>query len=483
MKTLLVAVPLMAKFGGELVPISMDRMKSSPPLGVYSLGAVLREAGHEMHILDLIALGGIDVPLILERAGRADLVGVSCNTLNWPTARLLVKHIKAAYPELPVVVGGIQPSVYGEHVLNMCPADFVVAGEGELPLTRLVEAIEGKCDYESVPGLGFWKDGRFVSQPNFRLASVKAVEALPDPAYDLLPSSVYETLSVESARGCKFKCTFCSTRFLGNWRGVSAQNFVDRLERLSPFLDRTRYGVYSFVDDLYTSNAERVVEITQLIRERRLDVKATLDARAADVIRDGVAEALAPITNHMLIGAECGYDEGLKRINKRCTTKVLEQAAAKLQAVGLSPRAVFSFVVGFPFETREDCIKTIEFAANLLVKYNVRVYVQWYNTIPGSIIWEELEQKGLLDISMYDDFGFFTNEYLFRVGVQLELDEIRELSDIIRSINTMLLFTQPADDIIQFAAPEWLWHKETVDFPSHGVLENGVRRVELPSRQ
>ena len=470
----------MESIEGELVSIAMDRIKSSPPLGVYWLGGVLREAGHEIDILDLIATGRIDVPLILERAAKAELVGISCNTMNWPTARVVVEHIKTAYPDLIVLIGGIHPSSYGEHVLSACSADFIIRGEGEIPLLRFIEELEGKRNFDSIPGLGYRKDGGVIICPNLGLASLDAVEALPDPAYDLLPDGVYETLSVESARGCKFKCTFCSTKFLGSWRGVSARNFVDRIERLAPYLRRTRYGVFSIVDDLYTSDIQRVVEITRLLNERGLDIKATLDARATDVIRGQVAEALVPITNHMLIGAECGYDEGLRKVRKGCTTKVLEQTAALLKSVGLSPHVVFSFVIGFPFENREDCVKTIEFAANLLIKYNVRIYLQWYNTIPGSVIWDELASEGLLDIGMYDDFGFFSNEYLFRAGVQLPLHHIQELSETIQSINTMLLFTQPADDIIQFAAPEWLWHKETVNFPSHGVLENGVRPEAPP---
>ena len=38
----------------------------------------------------------------------------------------------------------------------------------------------------------------------------------------------------------------------------------------------------------------------------------------------------------------------------------------------------------------------------------------------------------------------------------------------------MLLFTQPANEIIQFAPPEWLWHKETVNFPSHAALKDDI---------
>ena len=458
---------------GQLCSISMDRIRSTPPLGVYWLAGVLEANGFKADVLDLIAEGEISTKKITQFVSNSDLVGISANSLNWPTARKVVEIIKAEYPDLPIVLGGIHPSGYPEHVLNKCSADYIIQGEGETPLLNLVHALENRLSINDIAGLGFRNEiGEVVVNPNAGLATVEDVEALADPLYDCLPNQVYESLSIESARGCKFKCTFCSTKFLGSWRGVSAENFVERLIRLRPYLDKTRYGVYSIIDDLYTLDIKRVERITSLLEQEGVRVQATLDARATDVIRGSVAEALAPITNHMLIGAECGYNEGLRKISKGCTVEVLERAAAKLKSVGLSKKCVFSFVIGFPFETRQDCEKTIKFASHLLLKYNVRVYIQWYNSIPGSKIWEELKDEGRVDIWMYDDFGFFTNKFLFRAGVKLSEKDIFELSETIRSINAMLLMTMPADDIIQFAPPEWLNHKETLDFPSHAVLDS-----------
>ncbi|MEP0337932.1 MAG: radical SAM protein [Alphaproteobacteria bacterium] len=476
MKVLMISVPLMEWLHGKLLPISMDRIRSTPPLGVYWLAAVLRQHGHEADVLDLIALGEIDAPMIRAKAAQADLVGISCNTLNWPTARMVTNIVKMEYPDLPVVLGGIHPSGWPEHVLDRCPADFAILGEGEVPLVQLADALSGKGQVAPIPGLAY-RDEHLctVVNPNAGLAGVDDVEALPIPAYDLLPDGAYETISIESARGCKFKCTFCSTKFLGSWRGVSAENFVDRIEAMQPFLRKSRYGVFGIIDDLYTLDIARTKMITDLLEDRGLRIQATLDARATDIIRGDVAEALVPITNQMLIGAECGYDEGLRKIKKGCTVKVLEEAAQRLNALGIAEKCVFSFVIGFPFESAEDCRKTIAFATKLFTVYNTRVYLQWYNTIPGSAIWEGLEKDGAVGIWMYDDFGFFSNKHLFRAGVPLTLGEIKELSDVIRQLNTALLVTSGRDDIIQFASPDWLFHGETLDFPSHGVLENGQR--------
>ena len=461
----------MDRTDGGLGPIAMDRARTSPPLGIYWLASILRQKGHAVDILDLIALGRLDDREVVDRAGQADLVGVSANSLSWPAARVVIQAVKRAHPDLPIVLGGLHGTHYPEHVFAVSDVDFIVRGEGERPLLSLIDALTGHGTVDAVPSLCRRSDDQPVIKPVAGMLTVDDLEALPDPAYDLLPAGVYETLSVESARGCRFSCTFCSTKFRGSWRGICAETFVGRLERLQGYLGHTKHQVFSFVDDLYTYDIDRVPEITRMLASHGLAIKATIDARATDVIRGNVAEALAPITNHMLIGAECGYDEGLRTIRKGCTTGILEDAAARLKEVGIAGETVFSFIIGFPFETREDCMRTIEFASSLMTRYGVRIYLQWFNTIPGSKIWDGLAEQGDLDIGMYDDFGFFTNRHLWKAGVRLSDAEIQDLCQIVYNINTVLLFANRRMDVMQFSPPEWLWLSDaTAQFPSHGYL-------------
>ncbi len=473
MRVLLIPAPMMDYIddAGTLAPIAMDRNRTSPPLGVYWLTAILRHAGHEVDMLDLIAAGRLDPAEIATRAGAVDLVGVSANSLSWPSAKRVIAAVKDAHPDLPVVLGGLHGTHYPAHVFAVTAVDYIVRGEGEQPFLALLDALSGRGSLDAVPSLC----RRSAEGPIFRdpatMLSVPALEDLPDPAYDLLPWGVYESLSVESARGCRFNCTFCSTKFRGSWRGIGADTFVARLERMAPYLARTTHQVFSFVDDLYTYDNDRVCEITRALETRGLEVKATIDARATDVVQGGVADALAPITNHMLIGAECGYDEGLRRIKKGCTTKILQDAARRLQDAGIAHETVFSFIIGFPFETHGDCMRTIEFASSLMVRYGVRIYLQWFNTIPGSKIWDGLAADGALDIGMYDDFGFFTNRDLWKAGVKISDEEIQDLCKIVYNINTVLLFTNRRLDVMQFSPPDWLWLGDaTTRFPSHGYL-------------
>ena len=64
------------------------------------------------------------------------------------------------------------------------------------------------------------------------------------------------------------------------------------------------------------------------------------------------------------------------------------------------------------------------------MEYGVHIMLQWYRQIPGSRIWEEARRKMLVHESMYDDYGFFRNLYLFRSSCQLDPKEIYEIADM-----------------------------------------------------
>jgi anaerobic magnesium-protoporphyrin IX monomethyl ester cyclase len=140
--------------------------------------------------------------------------------------------------------------------------------------------------------------------------------------------------------------------------------------------------------------------------------------------------SIAPYTAGLLVGAECGYDEGLARVGKGGTCQTLEQAAKVLAENGIAAKTDFSFILGLPWETKADVLKTIRFATHLFVEYGVLIMMQWYRQIPGSRIWEEARRDLLVHESMYDDYGFFRNLYLFKTSCQLDPREIYEVADV-----------------------------------------------------
>lgn len=461
MKVLLTAVPILDRVEGELQPIMMDKLRCNPPTGIYLLTSVLRNHGHEVGVLDLIAKGGIEKEKVSGEIADFDAVGVQANSLNWPSAKLLVEIINQSDTDIPIIVGGIHGTLHDKHILEHTPIDYVVRGEGEETLPELLRAMEGKVEIRSVKGLTYRRqNGSLGHNPDRDLLSPQQLTELPDPAWDLLPTGVYQSLSIESSRGCLFKCAFCSIPYQQNWRPLSAKDFVASIKRNSQYLDRVAAGVFTLVDDCYTLDASRVKEIDRLLESEAMPFEATIDARCSDVLDEEIGHCLERITNNILFGAECGYDKGLSRIRKGITTDMIVRSAQISQACGFAQRSTFSFVLGLPWEDYQDCMRTVKFAINLAARYDVNIYLQWHCLLPGSAIWRDAHSRGDIDIGMYDDFGYFQNEHLSQKSISLDSLEVCDVGKKVWSLSRLLFLNNPSgymdrhEPQISFSVPE-----------------------------
>jgi radical SAM superfamily enzyme YgiQ (UPF0313 family) len=455
MNVLLIAPPIMDEIDGELTSIAMDAHRECPPYGMYLLLAALRGASHEAHLIDLIAAGSARVDGHHAAIAAADLIGIGATSMSWPTALAVIRQIRALGCDTPIVLGGIHPSMFDRYILQVFPVEFVVRGEGEVALCALADALETGGDIAAVPNLS-WRDadGTVVRNAMGALISKHDLPSFPLPDYAELPAATYGALSIESSRGCAFDCSFCSTSYRQTWRGMDPELFVDRLEAIMPFGDRTLHGHIHVIDDEFSMNTERATRIAKIIARRGIEPALVFDSRANDLFDEEYVAAIAPFTQQFLVGAECGYEEGLKLIGKGTTCERLEGAAKMLQKYGIAHRADFSFVLGLPWETRTEVERTIAFATNLHARYGVRVLLQWYCQIPGSRLWDTARRQGLVTEAMYDDFGFFRNLYLFRSGVTLTPQEIYEVSEKVAAVMTAVRSQYSGISMVEYAFPE-----------------------------
>lgn len=455
MKILLVAPPIMDYVEGKLCPISMDATCECPPYGIYSLARILRDNGYEVVLADLIACGSNYIQPFLPDLHDCSLVGIGATTLSWPTARDVIKQIRLVRQDVPIVLGGIHPTMFDRHILHNFPVQFVIRGEGEIAVTALCRALENNQGLGEVPNLS-WRDngGRIIRNPLGPLIPRNELASFPLPDYSELPAGVYKALSIESSRGCAFDCAFCSTSYRRSWRAMPAESFVDRLALVMEHVDRVQNPAIHIVDDEFSTNPRRVLAILDHIRRRGMTPQLVYDSRATDLLADGFVANIAEFTHRFLVGAECGYDEGLQRAGKKTSCQILESAARKLYEHGISQRADFSFIIGLPWETRTEVEKTIRFAMHLLGNYGVRVLLQWYCEIPGSRLWQEDREKQLVNEAMYDDYGFFRDLYLFRTGVQVDPRDIWEITEMLDKLLLVTKVPYRHEEMIEFALPD-----------------------------
>lgn len=375
--------------------------------------------------------------------------------------------------------------MFDYYLLQSFPVDYIVRGEGEIALLKLCQALEQKQGVAGVPNLS-WKncDGAVYRNAIGPKIAKEELSRFPVPDFSLLPPRLYKGLSIESSRGCAFDCSFCSTSYRHSWRGIPPEMFVERLEQILPHLSRTELELVHIIDNEFSMNPRRAMEIARLLRARNLKPRLVYDSRATDVLFDGFIPEIAEFTAQFLIGAECGYDDGLKRIGKGTNTRILENAARLLQREGLAGKTDFSFIVGLPWETAEDARKTCRFAAHLYSTYGVRILLQWYCQIPGSRLWEADRQAGVVNEAMYDNYGFFRDLYLFRSAVKLSPQEIWDLSYSVTALQNLARLRNPEKSMIEYGHPQpiGLYYPEAI-MKKHADGLVGLREVAAPPRQ
>ena len=123
------------------------------PLNYVHLAAYLREQGHQPHILDQVTgwrSEDIDKHIV---ANDIRVVGIGCMTCEFPDAVKESRRLKEVHPGITVILGGAHPSGAPEECLATGTVDYVVVGEGEIALTRLLDALQAGRQPENIPGL------------------------------------------------------------------------------------------------------------------------------------------------------------------------------------------------------------------------------------------------------------------------------------------------------------------------------------------
>ena len=350
-----------------------------PPLGITQLAACLRQAGHEVDLVDLTV-----EPMRNFDLTQYCLVGMTLLCTNFPAGRRLAKRIRENNASVWIAAGGPFADACPREVLDTAVFDIVGHGECETTLPKLVSALKRGADFSDIPGLSFRHDGKIVRTTNAPMLS--DLDTLPFPEYDLLSMNKYPLHSIMASRGCPFDCVFCDRGPTESRkvRHMTPEAMVDRMVRLVHDFGNLPIRI---LDSTFTLNQRWAERVCDTILERSLRLSWHCQTRI-DCLNSGLLQKMRRAgCTEVVVGVDSGNDEILK-LSKKSLTKAEARRGANLFSDGLGPKLHVNFVIGHPWDTRETIEETLTFARELEEDFGASCGYYMMVPFPGTELWD-----------------------------------------------------------------------------------------------
>lgn len=427
-KVLLIDAPYSYAGGNSLV-------KKYFPLGIGYLAAYIRNAGYAVKIFESSSPAFSCDDLDKEISSfKPELVGISVMTPTYPDAVEICSHIKR-YHSVKAVLGGHHISAMKGDVLKQAEdVDFAVYGEGEETLLQLMGQLDSPDPhFEKIDGL-VWRDKNtiVVNKPR---DLIEDIDILPFPARDLVDMSNYglhsyidfgnKSATMITSRGCPFDCFFCSSH-LTMGRGYRFRSTDSIMSEVRELVEEHGVDHIVFEDDTMTLRRDRMEEICRKFIAMpnspswhclsRVD---TMDHTLAKLMKQAGCRMVG-------FGVESGSAEILELIGKKISIDKAVKAVEACQKAGL--RTQCTFIVGFPFDTKETMLSTLEAAKRINPTIAIFFPLTPY---PGTRVYNEFLDSSQIPSNISDWKKFIVTDRNFDLSVNKDWNskQIKKISD------------------------------------------------------
>ncbi len=305
------------------------------PLGLEYIGAALRARGHEVTVADLRFSGGLRS--MLSRT-RSRMVGLSAmHALEYDQVLVTAREVRAASPEAFILVGGHSAAAYPTP-LETDDVDAVCVDDGEEVVPAIADALASGRALTEVPALRLRTRAGWVTTTP--LPERTGLDSVPLPARDLVSRyrHGYHCLLfkpvwlVETARGCPFRCNFCSVWQL-HGRSFRERSIAAVVEDLSSVGDSVFVA-----DDLFWNHPARSLELAEALKKRGVKKRWLLVQTRTDLVcrHPELLEAWRPLAKDfdIFFGLEAASDEGLAQVVKDTSVNASIEAARIARGMG-----------------------------------------------------------------------------------------------------------------------------------------------------
>jgi len=348
----------------------LEKLQKKPymPLGLLQISSRIHE-DHKVMIIDQRVDKKWKEHLLKELNQAPICIGMTVITGKQIKSALEISKFIKENSNVPIVWGGVHPTLEPYTTIENKYVDFVIEGEGETAFKELVDALTKNTSLKTIAGLWYKEKDKIKKGPKRRLLDLNKTHHLP---YNLIGINKYlreknkiKRFLLETSRGCPNKCIYCNSNFLDKscWRTKNIKKVIEEIKYVQDNFKDIK--IIELVDSNFFVDYKRAKEILKEIK--KLDLKLWIPGTEIYTLRNFIKnnnlKLLEDSCCYLGLGVESGSDKILEHIKKSLTVKQVTNFNKKLKNYNITLN--YNFMNGFPNETKEDLKMTIKLMLKL----------------------------------------------------------------------------------------------------------------------
>ncbi|MCD4781348.1 MAG: B12-binding domain-containing radical SAM protein [Candidatus Omnitrophica bacterium] len=349
-----------------------------PPVDIlYAVSALYEDdpLALNVHIIDMgiDSLTGDDVEQHLD---NIDPDYLCLHALAWEAGLVheWAATMKTRNKNAVVIVSGQLAMIAGRYLLMDPHINYAITGELDLIIPLVIKAIERQSGYERIAGLVYRDKGTVCWNSMDPRPAGFSVTKISPLAWDLIDAKSYSHyanwngmlkrayyLPIMTSRGCPYQCTYCRENYSNRFFAREPDDVLAEMVNL-----KEKYAVREFhvFDAVFNFDMQRAKEICQRIIDANLNVSLSFPhGLRVDKMDEELIQLLKLAGTYKLVyGIETAVGRLQKEINKNLDLSAARDIIFKTSQSGIITGGYF--MLGFPSETEEEMLKTIDFAVH-----------------------------------------------------------------------------------------------------------------------
>lgn len=375
-------------------------------LSLLSIAAPLVEAKYNVKIIDQTNTPEWQNELISSLKNKPICVGVTSITGTQIFYGLEASRIVRQNSDVPVVWGGIHPTLLPEQTIENEYIDIAVEGEGEETFFELVKALQQKSGFSQVKGIWYKENGKIK-----KTSARDFIDLNKQPLLSYFLSGRTERIHFFTSKGCPRRCAYCYSPTVNKriWRALTADETLRRVKSLVDLVDK-KYDFKPyifFVDDDFFIGRERAKTIMEGLIKFNIKWHAHAHINSIFNVDNSFLSLMEKSgCTALWIGIESGSERILELMKKDISISNIISFNKRLSRFNIMPS--YSFMLGLPSEALSDVKDTVNLFIQLLEENDKAIKsLNIYMPFPGNEMFKLAVKHGFNPPSQLIEWGKF----------------------------------------------------------------------------